>query len=201
MVGLSPAALAVEERAINSLKENLAALIKKYRETFGVLVGTDLARELFPDYTASLECRLKFAAAVQRAAAKLADAVYEQILAETEGGSAVFTAGGTGAGKTTSIQRNVETSSALERANVIYDSNLSSFKTAKGKVEMALAASCKVILIFVHRHPVEAYVDGVLPRALEQGRTVPIQAHLSNTGHESEVFIADIDYLKSREIR
>ncbi len=47
---------------------------------FGVVVGTDLARELFPDYTASLENRLKFAAAVQRSAAHIADQVFTNIL-------------------------------------------------------------------------------------------------------------------------
>jgi hypothetical protein len=82
-----------------------------------------------------------------------------------------------------------------------------------------------VIVIFVHRHPVESYLQGVLPRAVVEGRTVSIDGHLrmhrdalktflrvqrafaenpqaaflvlNNTGHEAEAFPADIAYLKS----
>lgn len=77
-------------------------------------------------------------------------------------------------------------------------------------------------MIYVHRNPVEAYLNGVIPRALEQGRTVSIEGHLrmhkdsretflkiqkrlqdndnvgftvlANTGHESESFETDLDY-------
>jgi hypothetical protein len=36
----------------------------------------------------------------------------------------------------------------------------------------------RAILIFVHRHPLEAYLQGVLPRALVEGRIVSIEGHL-----------------------
>lgn len=80
-------------------------------------------------------------------------------------------------------------------------------------------------MIYVHRNPVEAYLNGVIPRALEQGRTVSIEGHLrihkdsretflkiqkllqdndnvgftvlANTGHESESFETDLGYLRS----
>jgi len=57
-----------------------------------------LARELFPEYTASLQSRLQFALAVQRSAAHVADEVYRRILSGPVLGDALFTAGGTGAG-------------------------------------------------------------------------------------------------------
>jgi tetrahydromethanopterin S-methyltransferase subunit G len=49
---LSPEARNIESRAIEQVEKRLDALIDEYRQRFGVVVGTDLARELFPDYTA-----------------------------------------------------------------------------------------------------------------------------------------------------
>jgi hypothetical protein len=77
---LSPEAQAVEARAVELVEQELDGLIEQYRERFGVVVGTDLARELFPEYTASPQSRLLFALAVQRSAAHVADEVYKRIL-------------------------------------------------------------------------------------------------------------------------
>ena len=49
MDGLSPEARAVEARAIEQVEQEFDGLIEQYRERFGVVVGTDLARELFPE--------------------------------------------------------------------------------------------------------------------------------------------------------
>ena len=35
-----------------------------------------------------------------------------------------------------------------------------------------------VIIFFVHRDPIEAFFEGVLPRAEHQGRVVSIEAHV-----------------------
>ena len=91
-------------------------------------------------------------------------------------------------------------------------------------MELAIASGSTVVVIFVHRHPVESYLQGVLPRTLEEGRTLSIAAHLrmhrdsqktflrvqrtfaensksafrvfNNTGHATEAFPADVSYLK-----
>jgi len=225
IAGLSTEVQNIEARAIEHVKQRLDALVEEYRQRFGVVVGTDLARELFPDYTASLDSRLKLAVAVQRSAAHIADQVFTRILSERRTGDALFTAGGTGSGKTTAIRTTTQTQGLIASAAIIYDSNLNSFGSAKAKLELTLAAGLRAIVIFVHRHPVEAYLQGVLPRAFVEGRTVSIEGHLrmhrdslktflrvqrmfadnaraaflvlNNTGHESEAFPADIAYLKS----
>jgi hypothetical protein len=225
MEGLPRDAVEVETRAIELVSGQAEQLIQEYLRRFGVVVSTDHARELFPDYAASLESKLRYAGAVQHSAAYISDMVFGQVLQGEPGGNALFTAGGTGAGKTSAILQNIETGQAMAGARVIYDSNFNSFKSALAKVELALKAECTVSVIFVHRNPVEAYLEGVLPRALEQGRTVSIQGHLrmhkdsrgtflkmqrrlqgnekvaftvlSNAGHESEVFKADVDYLRA----
>jgi hypothetical protein len=60
----------------------------------------------------------------------------------TERGSdmALFTAGGTGAGKTTSIRSTRQAAGLLTNARIIYDSNFNSLGTAKAKVELAIAS-------------------------------------------------------------
>lgn len=149
---------------------------------------------------------------------------FAEILSEPGHGMVLFTAGGTGAGKTTAIRSTRETEGLLTRARVIYDSNFNSLPSARGKVELAMEAGATAVVIFVHRHPVETYLEGVLPRALEEGRTVCIAAHLrmhrdslktflrmqrafaanpraafmvlNNTGHEAEAFPSDITYLQ-----
>jgi hypothetical protein len=223
--GLSPEEQSVQNRAIALLKANKDQLIADYRTRYRIVTGTDLAREMFAEYTKSIESRLRYAVAVQRPAAALADAVFDQIVSERNGGLALFTAGGTGAGKTTSIMRNGVTNAAFHGASVICDGNFNSPKPSTSKVESVLGRGCKVVVVFVHRHPVAAYIKGVVPRALEQGRTVPIHAHLrmhkdsiatflklqrnfadnrnvsfivlNNTGHEQESFATSVDYLKA----
>jgi hypothetical protein len=222
--GLGPEEQEVQARCIALLKEKSEALVAEYRARFGTAVGTDLAREMFPDYAASLDSKLRFAGATQRPAAALADLVYERIVSDLSGGIALFTGGGTGAGKTTSIFYDGQIRTLFREASVIFDGNFNSLKSSKGKIDLALDKGCQVVVVFVHRHPVAAYMKGVIPRALEQGRTVPIDGHLrmhkdairtflkayryyadnqnvsfvvlNNTGHEQESFRADVDYLR-----
>jgi hypothetical protein len=223
--GLTGEVLEAEDRAIALINSDLTRLVSAYRERFGRVVGTDTARELFPDYANGLEARLKYAVAVQRSAAALADAVYIEMVSENQNGLILFTAGGTGAGKTTTIKQGG--GSAYDKADVIYDSNLNSKGSARSKLDFALSHNCQLAVSFVHRHPVEAYLQGVLPRALEEGRTVPIEKHLRmhgdslktflwlqrqyksnpfvvfviliNTGYPAEVLSGDLDYLKAIE--
>jgi hypothetical protein len=226
LLGLPPEEQAVQDRAIAFFKENKEELIVAYRARFNVVVGTDLAREMFPEYAASLDSRLRFAGAVQRPASALADAAFDRIVSECNEGFGLFTGGGTGAGKTISIMRNGVAKAAFHGASVIFDGNFNSLKSSKSKLESVLGRQCRAVVVFVHRHPVAAYIKGVIPRALEQGRTVPIHAHLrmhrdaiatflrvhknfadnpnvsfivlNNTGHELESFPQiDIDYLKA----
>lgn len=62
----------------------------------GSLVGTNLARELFPDSADTLSSRLAFALAVQRSAARLGDEVFRTVLSGATDGEGLFTTGGMG---------------------------------------------------------------------------------------------------------
>jgi len=167
LLGLPPEEKAVQDRAIAFLKASKAELVLAYRARFKAVVGTDLAREMFDEYTATLDSRLRYSSSVQRPAAALADAVFDQIISECDGGLALFTAGGTGAGKTTAIFRNGAAKAAFHGAAVIHDGNFNSFKPSKGKIDSVLGRGCRAIVVFVHRHPVAAFIKGVVPRSLE----------------------------------
>jgi hypothetical protein len=151
IAGLSPDAQAVEARIIEQVSKELDALVGQYRQRFGVVVGTDLARELFGEYTASLQSRLDFALAVQRSASHVADEVFGRILSAPVFGDALFTAGGTGAGKTTAIRTSSQTRSLISEAAIVYDSNFNSLASARAKVTMALEAGLRAIVILTIR--------------------------------------------------
>jgi hypothetical protein len=86
----------------------------------------------------------------------------------------VLTAGDTGAGKTTALRASPR---LAENAQYIDDSNLSSKKSSVQKIGAAKAAGNRVEIVFAHREPVGALTGGVLPRAMQEGRVVGLDAH------------------------
>lgn len=146
----------------------------------GRVLNTDTARELSPEYLAD---RTR-SADVHEAASAAVKAMYEAKLAEpTPEGfdrSVLFTAGGTGAGKSTAIDGMEMAGSHPE---LIYDTNMNTLASADRKVQQALDAGRDVQILYVYRDPVEALTGGALPRAERQakkfgsGRTVPLTEH------------------------
>lgn len=149
----------------------------------GKVLNTDVARELSADYLAD---RTK-AAAVHEPASHFIKKLYADKLKEDpnpgEMKSVVFTAGGTGAGKTTAIDTIPALKALSDKAQIVYDTNMNTFATAKQKVDQALAAHKDVHIVAVQRDPVDALVHGALSRAMNQerkygsGRTVPLGDH------------------------
>lgn len=150
----------------------------------GKVLNTDTARELSEDY---LGDRTQ-SAAVHEPASELIKAMYAEKLAQgPEGDEApmvLFTAGGTGAGKSSAIENIREVSDLKHHAQMVYDTNLNTYSSGKKKIEQALAAGKDVHIAMVVRDPEEALVNGALPRAERQrkqfgsGRTVPLKEHI-----------------------
>jgi hypothetical protein len=146
----------------------------------GRVLNTDVARELSPEYLAD---RTR-SADVHEGASAAVKAMYEAKLAEpTPDGfnrSVLFTAGGTGAGKSTAVDA---MSGAENPPELVYDTNMNSLASADRKVQQALDAGRKVQILYVYRDPVEALTHGALSRAERQrkefgsGRTVPLSEH------------------------
>jgi hypothetical protein len=148
----------------------------------GKVLNTDVARELSPDY---LKNRT-LSAAVHEPASWLVKEMYARKLAEPPGPGedplVLFSAGGTGAGKTTGLAAVPE---VTNRAQIIYDTNMNKLSSAIDKIDQALEAGKDVHIVYTYREPIEALKSGALPRATRQekqfgsGRTVPVGEHLA----------------------
>lgn len=148
----------------------------------GMVLNTDLARELSPDYLAD---RTK-SAAVHEPASTFIKRLFAKKLAEpTPAGKepvVLFSAGGTGAGKTSGLEAVPGLKSKVE---MIYDTNMNKLASAASKIDQALEAGRDVAVFYTYREPVEALQNGALPRAMRQeeqfgsGRTVPLQEHIN----------------------
>src|SRR3546814_815067 len=104
----------------------------------------------------------------------------DQPTTEGRAWAVLFTAGGTGAGKTTAVNA---AGDAFGKPEITYDTNMNTLSSAVDKVEQALAAGRDVRIAYVYRDPVEALTGGAIPRAERQavkfgsGRTVPLAEH------------------------
>lgn len=167
----------LEQRLATRVARDVEGSIAEYAALDGAdggrILNTDLARELSPEYRLD---RTR-SAAVHEPASWLVKRMYERKLQEAPGAGqddlVVFSAGGTGAGKSTGLQ--LDPSAA--RAQIIYDTNMNSLEGSITKIEQALAAGKLVNLTYTWRDPVDALVNGALPRAKRMGRTVPIHEH------------------------
>jgi len=180
----------VETRFRDWVWGNLDEAVAEYRRRFGTIISTDDARELSPDYAASKESRSQFSRAVHEPARFLAKQVYERMLKEPapkgKPDLVVFTAGGTGAGKTSSIRDVPWLKAIAQGAQMVYDTNMSSERSAAEKIDQALAAGNQVTVIYSYRDPVDALVNGALPRAIKRGRTITLAAHIETHGGSLE---------------
>lgn len=148
----------------------------------GKVLNTDTARELSPDYLK----KRSLSAAVHEPASALVKYMFAKKLAEAPGPGeeplVLFTAGGTGAGKSTAVKGALGPLS--DRAQIVYDTNMENAPKAIAKIDQALQAGKSARVVYVYRDPAEALRLGALTRAMHQeaehgsGRTVPIDTHI-----------------------
>jgi hypothetical protein len=143
----------------------------------GRILNTDTARELSPEYVAdksrSAEVHEPASAFIkQEYANRLAQPVAPGKIKEV-----AFTAGGTGAGKSTAIKRLPAVQKTVSDANTVYDTNMNKYSSAKLKVEQALAAGHRVNINYVHADPMQAFAQNLIRASHPNGRTVPLNKH------------------------
>ena len=186
---LSPDERAVERRYAAQISANLPVYVAAYRHLFGNVLNTDSARELSRDYAPdgpdiptnpdrysdqNRDHRMRYTLATQGPSRELAIQVYHQMLREQppEGAEShvVFTAGGAGSGKSTSIGRVPEVQSLVDRSQIVFDTTMSNSQAAD-LLQMALATGRKVTVVYVYRRPEDAFA-GMIGRARATGRPV-----------------------------
>jgi len=180
LVDTNPAGQALRARLVEDPDQLMRDYAQLEDSQGGTVLNTDTARELSPEYLAD---RTR-SADVHEAASDTIKLLYERKLAQpTPAGfepAVLFTAGGTGAGKTTAIQA---AGDALGQPEIVYDTNMNTLSSAVTKIDQALAAGREVRIAYVYRDPVEALTGGAIPRAQRQaekfgtGRTVPIEEY------------------------
>lgn len=188
---LLPADREIEAKMANRILADVDGAIREYEALKdaegGKVLNTDTARELSPEYRAD---RTR-SAAVHEPASWLVKEMYRRKLAqapaEGEQAKVLFTAGGTGAGKTSGIASVAAMKRIKGAAQIVYDTNMNGLKSAVDKIEAALKAGKAVDIIHVIRDPVEALVNGALPRAMRMGRTVPLIEHARTHTGSAEV--------------
>jgi len=184
---------AVEARFAAYLEANTDAAVARYLEKYGNEINADNARELSSDYApggieaedpTTNAARTRWGEAVHEPASALVKEIYRRALAQQTPADrrkqVVFTAGGAGVGKTTSIRTIADLTNAVKAAEIVYDTTLTSFGGAVSRINQALAAGRMVSIVFVYRDPIVSLVNGVLPRAKVNGRTLPLEAFLSS---------------------
>ncbi len=190
---LSPEQREVEARFAAYLEAHTDEAIARYLERYGKEINTDNVRELSSDYapggmeaedSATVAARTRWGDAVHEPASALTREIFRRALTK---GSAperrkqvVFTAGGAGVGKTTSIRKLADLAHAVEAAEIVYDTILSSFSSSVERITQALDAGHMVSIIFVYRDPIDSFVGGMLPRAKTIGRTLPLEIFLNS---------------------
>ena len=203
---LSPRQREVEAKFAAYLESHTDEAIARYREKFGKEINTDNARELSADYApggmeaedaATRAARAEFSAAVHEPSSALTKEIYRRELQNrpkaSERNQVVFTGGGAGAGKTTSIHQVEALERAVDAAQIVVDTTLSGLRSSMERIQQALDAGKEVSIIYVYRDPVESFVGGVLPRAERNGRTLPLDAYIETHMGAPEVLqkIAD----------
>lgn len=156
---------AVADRFFDRIDRQAETLISMYLSRNGTLIDPDLVKELSPDYAVNPG---KWTNAVHEPSSKLSKMIYARMLEDVEPGEAVvFTAGGGGSGKSESLdwfKRNLGGTPAI-----IFDSTLSSFDSAKKKIDAALEKAAQVTVLYTNRP-----ADGAFDFSLNRKRAVPI---------------------------
>jgi hypothetical protein len=173
----------IGQKLQNRLESDYPGLVKQYEALKdaegGKLLNTDVARELSPEYIKNRT----LSANVHEPASSFIKQRYAEILQNPyeEGASVLFTGGGTGAGKTSSLKAYPD---LRKNAEIIYDTNMNKLESAQKKIDQALEAGRKVDLVYTYRDPIESLVEGSLKRAMRMkeelgsGRTVPLKEHI-----------------------
>ncbi|MFN8640088.1 MAG: LPD38 domain-containing protein [Dehalococcoidia bacterium] len=179
-------ALEAHEQAARTVESDMDRLVGAYEERSPHVYNADTARELFDRYR---DQPREMHRAHRTPAASVTNEAFRRGLrrpvATGKDPVVVFTSGGQGAGKSTAA--------LVPDADVVFDSTLSQMAPSEARINEALDSGRDVQIVHVYRDPVDAMVNGVLPRATTEGRTVTldtfIKAHLG--ARETVLALAD----------
>lgn len=148
---LSQSEKQVEQSAYDMIAKNESQMVENYFAKNGNVVDPDKVKAMFPEFATNP----MLANAVHEPSSYLSRKIFTEALKRNQGKPVLFTAGGSGSGKTESTTMSQE---VLGVGNdLIYDSTMSSFNSAKNKIDEALASGSKVAIVYTNRNAIDAF--------------------------------------------
>ncbi|MFZ2279210.1 MAG: zeta toxin family protein, partial [Prosthecobacter sp.] len=165
----SDPALAEHEKKLQDIANNQPRADKLYNEIpdakGGKVIGTDIARELLPEFAESREGKINYTNATGRVAQAYAkDRLWREIENPQGRKELMFTAGGVASGKSTAV-----TDQAVNESDLVYDGTLRETDWSIKTIEHAIAKGWHVVINYVQR-PLPLVLKGAIDRAQSKGR-------------------------------
>ena len=162
------------KKNFEKLKEDYYKAIAKEYDGADNIISADIAKGILPGMRSDLSAKYHPASKL------ISEKLFDDILISKKGkgdGDALFTAGGTGSGKS-SVMKEV-LGEKLKNASIVFDSNLATYESAVIKIEKSIKAGFKPKVYFTYRDPYVSFSEGVLPRIKKEGRIIDIDTHIS----------------------
>lgn len=176
---LTPEELQEARRLAVQYAPELDTLTEQYlrtaRETPNapLVIDPDRAKDLIPEYAASVRHRAKYSPIVHPISNAIANNAYLRALQNPEVQEVVLLMGAPGAGKSTLLEEMTRTGQ-LGRNALVYDSAFRSLGAVQWALDAARQAGKPVRIVYLHAEPALA-VDRVIRRAYEHGRAPALE--------------------------
>ena len=162
-------ALAQHEKKLQDIADDQPRADKLYNEIpdakGGKVIGTDIARELLPEFAESREGKLQYTNATGRVAQAYAkDRLWREIENPQGRTKLMFTAGGVASGKSTAV-----TDEMVAASDLVFDGTLRESDWTIKTIERAIAKGWRVEINYVQR-PLPLVLQGAIDRAQSKGR-------------------------------
>lgn len=185
----------------DDVSTNLSNYVDSYIQRFGKSINTDLARELCDEYCTSLESRAYLAPLIHEPASQIAKTVWNVLLSNSsdQSGVVIFLAGGPGSGKST-VANHESFKEKFHEAIIVYDSTFSKFDSAIHKIQDALSKNKEIDIFYIYRNA-EDSAYSIVERAVESGRTIPIEEIVNmHWGAQQTIFQLCDQYRYSNDV-
>ncbi len=186
----------LEEKSLTVLKEDPVKMRNDYlsrEDVGGNEINPDKMRLMFEEHGYTGANANEF----NRAVNALTDITYNHLIETKQGlgnNTAVFTAGSSGSGKSFFVASLADKSSYP----IILDTTFS-YNSAIKRVKQALDNGFNAQISYMFREPLDAWVNGVLPRVKATGRVIDEAYHLDSLDKARENILKAYDKYKGNE--